>query len=115
MADVSKGGASTQTEIFAKGLVKDFDSAYVPESAWTHARNAVNNSNLGKLGVIGNEPGNILCSQAPYTIIGAINLRSDEWVIYSTDDTNSEIGYFKEDQCQYTKIVNDPCLSFKKD
>jgi hypothetical protein len=109
-----QSGADAQTETFAKGLMKDLDSAYLPDGVWSHARNAVNNSALGQIGLIGNEPGNAFCSQAPYTIIGAINLRNDEWVVYSTDDTNSEIGYFKEDQCQYTKIVNDPCLGFKK-
>lgn len=114
MAEGMQSGANIQTETFAKGLMKDLDSAYQPDGVWSHARNAINNSNLGKVGVIGNEPGNVLCSQAPYTVIGAINLRNDEWVIYSTDDTNSEIGFFKEDRCEYSKIVNDPCLGFKK-
>ncbi len=114
MAEGLQSGASVETKTFAKGLMKDLDSAYQPDGVWSHARNAINNSNLGKVGVIGNEPGNILCSQAPYTIIGAINLRNDEWVIYSTDDTNCEIGFFKEDRCQYSKIVNDPCLGFKR-
>jgi hypothetical protein len=114
MAEGLQSGASVETKTFAKGLMKDLDSAYQPDGVWSHARNAINNTNLGKVGVIGNEPGNILCSQAPYTIIGAINLRNDEWVIYSTDDTNCEIGFFKEDRCQYSKIVNDPCLGFKR-
>lgn len=114
MAEGLQSGANIQTETFAKGLMKDLDSAYQPDGVWSHARNAINNSNLGKVGVIGNEPGNVICSQAPYTIIGAINLRNDEWIIYSTDDTNCEIGFFKEDRCQYSKIVNDPCLGFKK-
>ena len=113
MAKNMQGGVSAETNSFGKGLMKDLDDAYIPESVWTHARNAMNNSNLGKVGLLGNEPGNKFCSQAPYTIIGAINLRNDEWIIYSTNDTDSEIGYFKEDQCQYTTVVNDPCLNFK--
>jgi hypothetical protein len=114
MANNMNSGLSATTNSFAKGLIKDLDDAYIPESVWTHARNAMNNSNLGKVGLIGNEPANKFCTKAPYTIIGAINLRNDEWIVYSTDDTNSEIGYFKEDQCAYTTIVNDPCLGFKK-
>ena len=114
MAKDMQGGISAESNVFNKGLVKDFDDVYNPEGAWSHARNAVNNSVTGKIGVIGNEPGNIFCSQAPYTIIGAINLTLDKWIIYSTDDINSEIGYFEEDICRYTLIVNDPCLGFQK-
>lgn len=114
MAKDMRGGVNAETDVFNKGLVKDFDDVYNPEGAWSHARNAVNNSVTGKIGVLGNEPANGFCSQAPYTIIGAINLTLDKWIIYSTDDTNSEIGYFEEDACKYTTIVNDPCLGFKK-
>lgn len=114
MAKDMQGAVSAETNLFNKGLVKDFDDVYNPEGAWSHARNAVNNSVTGKVGVIGNEPANAFCTQAPYTIIGAINLTLDKWLIYSTDDTNSEIGYFEEDICRYSTIVNDPCLNFKK-
>jgi hypothetical protein len=114
MAKNMQGGISAETDVFNKGLVKDFDDVYNPEGAWSHARNAVNNSVTGKIGVLGNEPANGFCTQAPYTVIGAINLTLDKWIIYSTDDTNSEIGYFEEDACAYTTIVNDPCLGFKK-
>lgn len=114
MAKDMQGGISAESNTFNKGLVKDFDAAYNPEGAWSHARNAVNNSATGKIGLIGNEPANAFCTKAPYTVIGAINLTLDKWIIYSTDDTNSEIGYFEEDACAYTTIVNDPCLGFKK-
>ena len=114
MAKDMQGGISAETDVFNKGLVKDFDDVYNPEGAWSHARNAVNNSVTGKIGVIGNEPANGFCTQAPYTIIGAINLTLDSWIIYSTNDLDSEIGYFEEDACNYTTIVNDRCLGFKK-
>jgi hypothetical protein len=114
MAKNMQSGVSAETNSFAKGLMKDMDDSYIPESVWTHARNAINNSNLGKVGLIGNEPANGFCSQSPYTIIGAINLTLDQWIIYSTNDTDSEIGYFEEDTCNYVTIVNDPCLGFKK-
>ena len=57
MAEGLQSGASVETKTFAKGLMKDLDSAYQPDGVWSHARNAINNSNLGKVGVIGNEPG----------------------------------------------------------
>jgi len=112
MAKQLQGGISTETESFNKGLLKDFDDVFYPEGTWSHARNAINNTTTGTIGIIGNEPANGFCTKAPYTIIGAINLRNDEWVIYSTDNSNSEIGFFKEAGCQYSKIVNDPCLGF---
>jgi hypothetical protein len=114
MAKDLNSGINIETQVFNKGLVKDYDDIYVPEGAWFHARNLVNNTVSGEIGVIGNEEANKFCIAAPYTIIGAINLRNDEWIITSTDDVNSEIGYYRESICQYYKIVNDPCLGFKR-
>jgi hypothetical protein len=107
------------TNTFSKGLIKDYDDTYFPEGSWSHARNAVNNSTDGNLGVLGNEPSNILCAPpgadttAPYQINGAIYLTEDKWVITSGDGNNSEVGLFVADQCQYYKIVNDSCLNFQ--
>ena len=84
-------------------------------NTWISARNAVNNTDSGDLGELSNEESNALCAQAPYTIIGTIHLGGDEWAVYSTDNTDCEIGLFKENDCSYTKIVNDRCLSFNKD
>jgi hypothetical protein len=95
-------------------LIKDFSDIFTPEGSWSHARNAVTNSAQGDMGVISNEPSNVLCTKAPYDVIGAIHLEDDEWVIYSTDDVNSEIGLFKEKTCEYTKIVNAACLNFNR-
>jgi len=105
---------SSETESFNKGLLKDYDDAFYPEGTWSHARNAINNTIGGGVGLIGNEPANIKCTQAPYTIIGAINLQGDHWIVFSTDDVNSEIGYFQEGVCEYSTIVNDSCLAFSK-
>lgn len=99
---------------FNKGLVKDYNDVFVGNGLYTHARNAVNNSHEGQVGVIGNEPANLFCVNLPYTMIGAIHTVGDVWVIFTTDDTNSEIGLFDESSCTYTKIVNDPCLNFKR-
>jgi hypothetical protein len=109
---------TTQSDTFTKGLIKDYDDVFFPESSWTHARNAVNNSSDGNLGVLGNEPSNTLCapagaqSTAPYQINGAIHVYDDKWVITSGDGVNSEVGLFDSAACQYHTIVNDPCLNF---
>ena len=103
------------TNVFVKGMVKDTDSSYFDKQSWYHARNLINNSIDGDLGVVGNEPANLRCAKIPYTIIGGIHLYGDTWVIYSTNDTLSEIGLFDDSKCEYTTIVNDQCLNFNQD
>ena len=103
------------TNVFVKGMNKDTDSSYFDKQSWYHARNLINNSVDGDLGVVGNEPANLRCAEIPYTVIGGIHLYGDQWVIYSTNDTLSEIGLFDDSKCEYTMLVNDPCLNFNKD
>ena len=106
--------SSVNTNSFIKGMNKDITQSMEPNESWWHARNAANNSTDGDVGVIGNEPSNLQCGVIPYTIIGAIHRFGDQWVIYSTDDINSEIGTFDDNQCKYEVIVNDPCLNFNR-
>ena len=73
--------SSVSTNTFIKGMNKDISQAMEPSESWWHARNAANNSNDGDVGVIGNEPSNLLCGVIPYTIIGAIHRFGDEWII----------------------------------
>ena len=110
----SQNSSSIQTNSFIKGMNKDITPSLENNQSWWHARNVVNNSEDGDLGVIGNEPSNLLCGVIPYTIIGAIHRYGDEWIVYSTDDTNSEIGTFDDSECKYTTLVNDPCLNFNR-
>ena len=106
--------SSTEVNAFSGGMQKDIFSSLGKKEQWGHARNAANNSADGDIGVIGNEPANLLCAIVPYTIIGCIKTYGDEWVIYSTDDTNSEIGIFDDSECKYETLVNDPCLNFNR-
>jgi hypothetical protein len=99
---------------FTKGMVKDYNDTFIGEGLWSHARNAVNNSHDGQVGVIGNEPANLQCVKLPYDLIGAVLLTDDRWAIFTTDDVNSEIGIFDESQCTYSTAVNAPCLNFKR-
>jgi hypothetical protein len=112
MANQNTSGGSTNS--FDKDRIGDIKDFHLPKGSWTYARNAINNSVSGDLGDIGNEPSNLLCTSAPYTIIGTIHLYADKWAIFSTDDTDSEIGLFAEDACSYTTVVNDPCLNFNR-
>ncbi len=108
------GTSSVNTNSFIKGMNKDITQSMEPKESWWHARNAINNSTDGDLGVIGNEPSNLQCGVIPYTIIGAIHRYGDQWVVFSTDDINSEIGRFDDSECKYEVIVNDPCLNFNR-
>ena len=98
---------------FNKGMTKDYNDSFVGEGLYTHARNTVNNSHTGQVGVIGNEPSNIKCAKLPYALIGCIHMSDDQWAVFTTDDFDSEIGIFDESACTYTKIVNSKCLNFK--
>ena len=106
--------SDAETNSFVKGMSKDLNASFQAKDSWFHARNAFNNSVDGDAGTLGNEPANLECGQAPYTVIGTIHKQGDEWVIYSTDDTNSEIGIFDDSKCEYKTLVNDKCLNFNK-
>ena len=113
----TRGFSNTSLQItnnYLGGLIKDTYRSYLDPKFWTHARNAINNSTEGDVGVLGNEPANLECGVVPYTIIGAIHLYADEWIIFSTDNSNSEIGRFDDSECSYTTLVNDDCLNFNK-
>jgi len=115
MADqTSQQNPGIEINTFSKGIMKDYTDTFIGDGLYTHARNAVNNSHDGQVGIIGNEPSNILCVNLPYTMIGCIHLTDDQWVIFTTDDINSEIGIFDESDCSYKKLVNSSCLNFKK-
>jgi len=98
---------------FDKGLVSDVSGYALSKSAWTYARNAINNSSKGDLSKLITEPANKHCIYTPYVIIGAIHLSRDLWCLFSTDDVNSEIGLFKSETCEYDKVVNNKCLNFR--
>ena len=107
--------STTETNLTPKGMIKDSDASYMSKQNWNHARNAINNSIDGDVGVIGNEPANLECITVPYTIIGGIHLYGDIWAIFSTNNINSEIGRFDDSRCEYEAIVNDGCLNFSTD
>lgn len=105
---------SIESQSFNGGMNKDINDSLMPQGSYWSARNAVNNSRSGDLGIIGNEASNEFCAQAPYTIIGTVHIIGDRWAIFSTDETDSEIGLFDEERCAYVTVVNDQCLNFSK-
>jgi hypothetical protein len=105
---------TTASHTFDKGLVEDTSGKGLAPNVWTQARNATPNTVRGDLGELGNEQSNKFCAAAPYLIIGLIHLEADKWAIFSTDETDSEVGLFEEDSCTYNPIVNAQCLNFSK-
>lgn len=106
--------SSSTTNSFNKGMLKDMSESFMPEGTWYHARNLVTNSNQGDLGTVGNEPSNIECITLTYTFIGAIPIIDDYWAVFSTDDSMSEIGLFKEQSCEYYIISRDAQWNFNR-
>ena len=117
MAKQRSAGSSTfkSQGTFDKSLVTDTSDFHLPENSWTYARNAINNTRKGDLGKLSTEPANNFCTFAPYTIIGALHIEEDRWLMFSTNNTDSEIGIFKEGNCSYSTLVNDKCLNFSTD
>jgi hypothetical protein len=128
-----QNSAQLITNTFVKGLNKDSDPSFVSEGMWTHARNAVNNTDEGNIGTLSNETSNFLCATAGATmpttgqfavankyIIGGIQLFSDKWIIFTAGHNSfgqpvlSEVGLLEEQRCIYRPIVQDPCLGFDK-
>jgi hypothetical protein len=113
MAEETKNTGNPQLiNSFVKGMQKDTTDVYVPDGVWTNAINAINNAHNGEIGAIGNEQSNLHCVDYPYTVIGIIHKYKTEWVVYSTNNIDSEIGMFDESDCSYRRIVNDRCLHF---
>ena len=133
MAKNIQNTSQNVTNTFIKGLNKDSDHSFVQEGMWTHARNATNNTIEGNLGTLSNESSNFLCATTGATmpsfgpdpvvfryIIGAIQIFSDKWIIYTAVHNAggvalmSEIGLLEEERCIYRPIVQDSCLGFDK-
>lgn len=114
MANNEQNTNSNDVRRYDAGLNEGIRDYHSKDNQWTFGRNCIPNSKTGDVGDIGNEPANFECIKAPYTIIGTIYLFADTWAIFSTDDTNCEIGKFQESTCTYTTVVNDTCLNFKR-
>jgi hypothetical protein len=95
-----------------KGLVTDLAPHLQNKEIWTYARNSVLNSHAGNMYALQNEQSNFKCIDLPYTYIGSIPLNEGRFAIFTTDNTNSEIGIFDPKDCSYVKVVNDACLGF---
>lgn len=104
----------TQSTVPSKGMMTDISGSFLPEGMWTRALNAVNNTHQGDAGILSNEPSNALLGAAPYDIIAVIYKSVDEYIVFSTDNKDSEIGIFNKVRKTYSKVINDQGLNFNK-
>lgn len=95
------------TNVFTGGMVKDPLDLLKKDNTYTHARNMTNYLSDGGIGGKSGEPSNFFSCGAPYIVIGCIYLAEDEWVIFSTDNTHSEIGHLVDSLNSYTTLMND--------
>jgi hypothetical protein len=115
MADKLQNTTQVTTNVTSKAaMVSDMNSSYLGEESYSYARNAVRNSKDGDLGTIGNEPSNTLCFNTEHKIIGHVLLPDERILIFSTDNSNSEIGIGDPNLCTYTSLLNLPCLNFSQ-
>ena len=86
--------SKVNTNLFFKGMNKDFSPEFLQEGTYVHARNTVNNSDKGDLLKVGNEPSNLECANFPYTYIGNIALINDRYLIFSTNLRRKKTRHF---------------------
>lgn len=117
MANNFQSTTTSKAQSFGKGMMKDTTDIYMTDGLWYNAINAINNSHLGEVGSIGNEQSNQYCTASTYDIIGFAHYKDKKWLLFTTDDKNSEIGIFDESDCSYSVVVaasEGVCLGFKK-
>jgi len=94
------------------GMNQDVDPKFQEKGTYRFALNAVVEDTSPAEVSVSNELGNTLCANIPYTIIGHILIEDGKFIIFSTDNTDSEIGIFDPHSCSYSTLINTPCLNF---
>lgn len=96
------------------GMNKDINQSLLKNNVVTHARNATIDSVQGDMILYQTESSPKFCCEFPYTPIGHELLPDNTYVIFLTDDVNSEIGIFSEKTCTYTKKFSASWLNFNR-
>lgn len=94
------------------GMSMDPDPTFIKDGKYRRAINTVLNSHHGDVYTAQNEPANSLCLIIDKTIIGHVSLPNNKVIIFSTNNTDNEIGTYDPKTCEYTTLVTGPCLNF---
>lgn len=95
-----------------KGLQTDLNDTLLDEQVLTHHRNGMFETQNGDMMFASIEPATLKCIDLPFKYNGHIKLKYDKYLIFSSDNIDSEIGIANTNDCTYTKLVNSPCLNF---
>jgi hypothetical protein len=94
-----------------KGLSRNFKSLDQPSGTIRYGKNGLDSTTNASQ----NERGFSVCSaKIPFSVIGVVETNQDP-IIFSTDNTNSAIGFFDIENDVYVPIVYDPTLKYKLD
>lgn len=96
-------------------VVTDLDDSYKGKNILSFAYNSTLVTHQGNAYFRSNEESPTFCVQAPYDIIGHTPISGNKFLIFSTDNLDSEIGVINELDCSYQSVINSKCLNFHKD
>jgi hypothetical protein len=102
----------SSTQLFA-GMNTDIDPKFQTEG-YRFALNSTLRSADGNYLTNNNELGNVVNATLPdgLVIIGTCLTDNDDIIIFSTDETTSEIGYFNPNKESYQTLIRSSCLNF---
>jgi hypothetical protein len=105
-----------QQHLPIRGMSLDTEPMKQPDGFASFAYNAVHDSFQGSKGSLVNEPGTERTFLLPnfYRPVGRIMLQNAA-IIFSTDETTSEIGLVDYDSHNYTTLISSECLGFRFD
>jgi len=95
-----------------KGIQNDLNDTLTNEQILTHHRNGMFQTHNGDIVFANCEPATLKCIDLPYKYNGHIKLKNEKFLVFSSDNTNSEIGIANTLNCTYTTLANNPCLKF---
>lgn len=107
---MAESNTDIKTLKYTRGLNKDLNSTYIDDQILTHARNAVLNTDSGDLLTYSNEPSTLECISLPYKFNGEVALKDNRFLVFSSNNINSEIGIANLDTCTYEKLIDNTCL-----
>lgn len=99
---------------FTAGMVTDVTERSQPQGTYRFALNSILQGREGKLGSLVSEEGNDLnvSVTSGHTIIGHVLTDTSDIILFTTDDTTSEIGIFNPDTSTYNVVLSGECLNF---
>lgn len=102
---------------FTGGINADYHPKFLQQGQYKYALNAVAESTGEDMGGLSTESGNQFSAsiKSGYTVIGSIPTNDNKFILFSCDDTTSDIGEYNPAANTYTSLINTTCLNFSTD